>query len=64
MLRQDQLKDFVIATGVQHSVRDFANAAANEVGRQFAGKEVAPNKKGCQKWAGESLPVIPAISAH
>ena len=28
MLQQDQPDDFVIATGVQHSVRDFVNAAA------------------------------------
>lgn len=28
MLQQDQAQDFVIATGVQHSVRDFVNAAA------------------------------------
>jgi len=28
MLQQEQAKDFVIATGVQYSVRDFVNAAA------------------------------------
>src|SRR5574343_664592 len=28
MLQQDQAEDFVIATGVQYSVRDFVNAAA------------------------------------
>ena len=32
MLQQDQPEDFVIATGVQHSVRDFVNAAAAELG--------------------------------
>ena len=31
MLQQEQPKDFVIATGVQHSVRDFVNAAAKEL---------------------------------
>lgn len=31
MLQQDQAEDFVIATGVQHSVRDFVNAAAREL---------------------------------
>ena len=31
MLQQDQPEDFVIATGVQHSVRDFVNAAAKEL---------------------------------
>ncbi|MFH1215327.1 MAG: GDP-mannose 4,6-dehydratase [Pseudomonadota bacterium] len=31
MLQQEKPEDFVIATGVQHSVRDFVNAAANEL---------------------------------
>jgi GDPmannose 4,6-dehydratase len=42
MLQQDQPEDFVIATGVQHSVRDFVTAAAGELGLrlQWAGKGV------------------------
>jgi GDPmannose 4,6-dehydratase len=32
MLQQDKPDDFVIATGVQHSVRDFVDAAAAELG--------------------------------
>ena len=32
MLQQEQAEDFVIATGVQYSVRDFVNAAAAELG--------------------------------
>jgi len=32
MLQQDHPEDFVIATGVQYSVRDFVNAAARELG--------------------------------
>jgi GDPmannose 4,6-dehydratase len=32
MLQQDQPEDFVIATGVQYSVRDFVDAAAKEIG--------------------------------
>ncbi|MDA9030973.1 GDP-mannose 4,6-dehydratase [Candidatus Pseudothioglobus singularis] len=31
MLQQDHPEDFVIATGVQYSVRDFVNEAANEL---------------------------------
>ena len=31
MLQQDQPEDYVIATGEQHSVRDFVNAAAHEL---------------------------------
>jgi GDPmannose 4,6-dehydratase len=32
MLQQEQAEDFVIATGKQYSVRDFVNAAAQELG--------------------------------
>lgn len=32
MLQQDRPEDFVIATGMQHSVRDFVDAAAAELG--------------------------------
>jgi GDPmannose 4,6-dehydratase len=32
MLQQDQPEDFVIATGIQHSVREFVDAAAAELG--------------------------------
>jgi GDPmannose 4,6-dehydratase len=35
MLQQEKPEDFVIATGVQHSVRDFVNAAAKELGMQI-----------------------------
>jgi GDPmannose 4,6-dehydratase len=32
MLQQEQPEDFVIATGVQYSVRDFVDVAAKELG--------------------------------
>ncbi|MBB4631768.1 GDP-mannose 4,6-dehydratase [Sphingosinicella soli] len=35
MLQQEQPEDFVIATGEQHSVRDFVNCAAEELGMRF-----------------------------
>ena len=35
MLQQDQPDDFVIATGEQHSVREFVVAAASELGMQI-----------------------------
>ena len=31
MLQQDKPEDYVIATGEQHSVRDFVSAAAEEL---------------------------------
>ena len=42
MLQQEKPEDYVIATGVQHSVRDFVNAAAAELGMQI-------------RWEGEGL---------
>jgi len=42
MLQQDVAEDFVIATGVQYSVREFVNAAAQEIGLTI-------------KWSGEGV---------
>lgn len=42
MLQQETPEDFVIATGVQYSVRDFVNAAAQEIGMDIS-------------WAGEGV---------
>ena len=36
MLQQDKAEDFVIATGVQYSVRDFINIAANFLGLELS----------------------------
>jgi GDPmannose 4,6-dehydratase len=46
MLQQDQPEDFVIATGVQYSVRDFVNAAANELGITISWKGSDIDEKG------------------
>jgi GDPmannose 4,6-dehydratase len=35
MLQQTKPEDYVIATGIQHSVRDFINAAADELGMKI-----------------------------
>ena len=35
MLQQDHPEDFVIATGIQYSVRDFVNVAAKELGMKI-----------------------------
>lgn len=35
MLQQDEPEDFVIATGIQYSVRDFVKAAAKELGMEL-----------------------------
>jgi GDPmannose 4,6-dehydratase len=50
MLQQDQPEDFVIATGVQYSVRDFVNAAAAELGITL-------------RWEGEGVEEIGIVEA-
>ncbi|MFH1045037.1 MAG: GDP-mannose 4,6-dehydratase [Pseudomonadota bacterium] len=46
MLQQPQPEDFVIATGEQHSVREFVAAAATELGMQLTWKGKGKDEKG------------------
>lgn len=46
MLQQEQADDFVIATGVQYSVREFVDAAAKEIGLSITWKGAGENEKG------------------
>ena len=46
MLQQDHPEDFVIATGVQKSVRDFVNAAAAELGMELRWEGSGIDEKG------------------
>ena len=46
MLQQEHPEDFVIATGVQHSVRDFVNAAAEELGIKVRWEGQGVDEKG------------------
>lgn len=46
MLQQDIPEDFVIATGVQFSVRDFVNAAAHEIGLSIRWEGHGVDEKG------------------
>jgi len=46
MLQQEQPEDFVIATGVQYSVRDFVNAAAKELGMNIRWEGKGVDEKG------------------
>jgi GDPmannose 4,6-dehydratase len=46
MLQQEHPEDFVIATGVQYSVRDFVNAAARELGMHINWKGEGVNEVG------------------
>jgi GDPmannose 4,6-dehydratase len=47
MLQQDVAEDFVIATGVQYSVRDFVDAAANEIGMPLRWRGRGVDETGC-----------------
>lgn len=46
MLQQDKPEDFVIATGVQYSVRDFVNAAAKELGMELRWEGLGVEERG------------------
>lgn len=46
MLQQDKPEDFVIATGVQYSVREFVNAAAEEIDFSITWKGDGIDEKG------------------
>lgn len=46
MLQQDKPEDFVIATGVQYSVRDFVSIAAKELGMDIVWKGEGLNEQG------------------
>lgn len=46
MLQQNQAEDFVIATGVQYTVRDFVNAAADELGLKIRWEGHGVEEKG------------------
>ncbi|MDD2602224.1 MAG: GDP-mannose 4,6-dehydratase [Prevotella sp.] len=55
MLQQDKPQDFVIATGVQHTVREFCEVAFRRVGidLEFQGEGI--NEKGTDKATGKVL---------
>ena len=46
MLQQEQAEDFVIATGIRYSVRDFVNAAAEELGMRLTWRGEGPDEVG------------------
>ncbi len=55
MLQQEQPEDFVIATGVQYSVRDFVNKAAKAVGIEIEWRGEGVDEKGYDKATGNCL---------
>lgn len=55
ILQQDKPDDFVVATGEQHSVREFCQYAFKEVGIELEFKGEGVNEKGYNKATGEIL---------
>lgn len=47
MLQQDQPEDFVIATGEQHSVREFVEIAGAKLGMDIKWRGAGPDEYGC-----------------
>ena len=55
ILQQDKPDDFVVATGEQHSVREFCQYAFKEAGIEIEFKGEGVNEKGYNKATGEVL---------
>jgi hypothetical protein len=52
ILQQEQPEDYVIATGEQHSVREFVDAAALELGMAIRWEGAGLEEKGCDEKGG------------
>lgn len=55
MLQQEKPEDFVIATGVQHSVREFVNVAAANLGMKLVWKGKDVNETGVESDTGQVI---------
>ncbi len=55
MLQQEQPEDFVIATGVQHSVREFVEIAAAELGMNIDWQGTGPDEVGIERRNGRTI---------
>lgn len=55
MLQQDKSEDFVIATGVQHTVREFTELAFHNVGIELEWQGHGIEEKGIDKATGRVL---------
>jgi GDPmannose 4,6-dehydratase len=58
MLQQERPEDFVIATGEQHSVRDFVDATARELGITLRWQATGQNEQGMDAATGERIVAI------
>ena len=55
ILQHDTPEDYVIATGVQHSVREFCNLAFRDVGIELEFTGSGMDEKGIDKATGRTL---------
>ncbi|CAK8721524.1 MAG: GDPmannose 4,6-dehydratase [Candidatus Electronema aureum] len=55
MLQQEQAEDFVIATGVQHSVREFVEIAAEELGVHIVWQGSGLEEIGIERKSGKTI---------
>jgi len=60
MLQRDEPRDYVIATGIQHSVRDFINAAARTMGLRLCFSGTGADEVALVERANPDLPGIQA----
>jgi GDPmannose 4,6-dehydratase len=58
MLQQETPDDFVIATGVQHSVRDFVDVSAKALGIDITWQGSGVNEKGIDTKTGKTIVVV------
>ncbi|WP_141056544.1 GDP-mannose 4,6-dehydratase [Tepidiphilus succinatimandens] len=58
MLQQETPEDFVIATGEQHSVREFVELAAKEIGIQVQWEGQGENEKGYDAQTGKCIVAV------
>jgi GDPmannose 4,6-dehydratase len=58
MLQQETPEDFVIATGEQHSVREFVELAAKEIGIQVRWEGQGENEKGYDVQTGKCIVAV------
>ena len=58
MLQQEQPKDYVVATGIQNSVRDFVNIAGREVGIDIRWEGEGAEEKGYDRNSGKCIVAV------
>ena len=61
ILQHDTPEDFVIATGKQHSVRDFATLAFHNVGIDLRWEGEGLDEKGIDSWRYHPISIVPPM---